>query len=212
MTPVQMIEPAAVDGVRLALTALGTINATGGHAAVNRWLATIRDSKPEIVDLLRGAASERDTFHREAFEERAAILEFDGGYDALPRSSRRSPPAKGNCDARRKSRHPLLTGIEIRVFLGVTENRASKMQSAGNRLLSLQAPFCSFNAVALSDPADLGATVRSLSVFRVGLCVFRHHFAADPDHRQHPLRHDHGHRRRPRGGHRGRGHPKQGNL
>jgi hypothetical protein len=38
----------------------------------------------------------------------------------------------------------VLTGIEIRVFLGVTENRAPNMQCPGDRLPSLQAPFLFF--------------------------------------------------------------------
>lgn len=59
MTPVAIIREAQADGVRLALSATGTIKATGDAAAVNRWLAAIREHKAEIVEALK--ASPADT-------------------------------------------------------------------------------------------------------------------------------------------------------
>lgn len=81
MTPAAIIWGAQADGVMLALSSAGTIKATGDQAAVNRWLAVFRKHKAAIVDALKvspdGTATE--PFDREAFEERAAIAEFDGG-------------------------------------------------------------------------------------------------------------------------------------
>jgi len=67
MTAATIIRDAEGSGVRLTLTAAGTIKILGEEAAVARWLPIIREHKPELVSML------------EAFEERAAILEFDGG-------------------------------------------------------------------------------------------------------------------------------------
>lgn len=53
MTPAAIIREAQADGVRLALSATGTIKATGDAAAVNRWLAAIREHKAEIVEALK---------------------------------------------------------------------------------------------------------------------------------------------------------------
>lgn len=81
MTPAAIIQGAQADGVKLALSPAGTIKATGDGAAVNRWLTMIRERKAEIVEALKvspgGTAYE--PFDSEAWEERAAIAEFDGG-------------------------------------------------------------------------------------------------------------------------------------
>ena len=58
MTPVQIIERAAADGVRLALSPVGTIKASGDQVAVNRWLPAIREHKPGIVAALQEAAND----------------------------------------------------------------------------------------------------------------------------------------------------------
>ncbi len=127
MTPAAIIKEAQADGVKLALSPAGTIKAIGEQAAVNRWLQTIRQHKPEIVaaleeavndlpipsdlehlirragtyweyspedyDLVRDLARrdpeglrralESDKWlamaERETFEERAAIMEYEGG-------------------------------------------------------------------------------------------------------------------------------------
>ena len=52
MTAVTIIREARADGVRLALSPTGSIKATGDGAAVNRWLAVIRESKAEIIEAL----------------------------------------------------------------------------------------------------------------------------------------------------------------
>ncbi len=76
MNPAAIIKDATADGVNLALSPTGTIKATGEQAAVNRWLPIIRDNKPAIVATLRAANEPVDP---EAIEERAAIMEYDGG-------------------------------------------------------------------------------------------------------------------------------------
>ncbi len=58
MTPAAIIERAAADGVRLALSPVGTIKASGDLAAVNRWLPTLREQKPAIVAALREAGND----------------------------------------------------------------------------------------------------------------------------------------------------------
>ena len=55
MTPATIIRAAQSDGVELALSPAGTIKATGDGAAVNRWLAVIREHKAEIIEALAGA-------------------------------------------------------------------------------------------------------------------------------------------------------------
>ena len=58
MTPVQIIERAAADGVRLVLSSVGTIKASGEQVVVNRWLPAIREHKPGIVAALQEAAND----------------------------------------------------------------------------------------------------------------------------------------------------------
>jgi len=53
MTPATIIQEARVDGVRLALSPVGTIKASGDGVAVNRWLTLIREHKTGIVDVLK---------------------------------------------------------------------------------------------------------------------------------------------------------------
>lgn len=89
MTPVEVIQEAQADGVTLALTPAGAIKATGEHAAVNRWLAVIRERKAEIISVLKvdaGAGvppvppkNHTTGIDREAFEEQAADLESEDG-------------------------------------------------------------------------------------------------------------------------------------
>jgi len=55
MNPAAIIQGARSDGVELRLTDAGTIKASGDQAAVSRWLAAIREHKPEIVALLKGS-------------------------------------------------------------------------------------------------------------------------------------------------------------
>ena len=58
MTPATIIREAQAEGVRLALSPSGTIKATGDGAAVNRWLAVIRERKAEIIDALKVSPSD----------------------------------------------------------------------------------------------------------------------------------------------------------
>ena len=73
MTPATIIRAAQADGVKLAPSSVGMIKATGDRTAVNRWLTVIREHKAEIIALLA------EPFDRDAFEERAGIVEFDAG-------------------------------------------------------------------------------------------------------------------------------------
>ena len=57
MTPAAIIQAAAVDGVRLALTEAGTLKTVGHPDAVQHWLPRLREHKAEIVQLL-GAAND----------------------------------------------------------------------------------------------------------------------------------------------------------
>ena len=69
MTPAAIIKNALADGVKLTLSHDGTIKAAGKCNTVNRWVRTIREHKTGIIAAL------------EAYEERAAIMEYDGGLD-----------------------------------------------------------------------------------------------------------------------------------
>ncbi len=82
MTPAAIINEAMADGVSLTISTTGTIKATGDGAAVNRWLPAIREQKAGIVEALKvgaGDTADAEPVDREAWEERAAIAEFDGG-------------------------------------------------------------------------------------------------------------------------------------
>lgn len=56
MTPATIIREAQADGVKLALSTSGTVKVSGDGAAVNRWLAVIRERKPEIINVLEADA------------------------------------------------------------------------------------------------------------------------------------------------------------
>jgi len=80
MSPAEIIEQAAKDGVLLALSPSGSMSVKGVQSAVDHWLPAIRQSKAAIVLLLRPgtdgwSAEDWQVF----FDERAAIAEFDGG-------------------------------------------------------------------------------------------------------------------------------------
>ena len=64
MTATTIIREAQADGVRLALSPTGSIKATGDCAAVNRWLAVLREHKAEIVDVLKMGAGDTATASR----------------------------------------------------------------------------------------------------------------------------------------------------
>ena len=71
MTPPAIIKGALADGVKLTLSPVRTIKAIGEGKAVNRWLPLIREHKTGIIAAL------------ETYEERAAIMEFDGQLDRV---------------------------------------------------------------------------------------------------------------------------------
>lgn len=56
MNPATIIIQATADGVSLALSATGSIKATGKAVAVNRWLSLIREHKVDIISELQAAA------------------------------------------------------------------------------------------------------------------------------------------------------------
>ena len=55
MTPAAIIQAAAADGVRLALTEAGTLKTIGHPDSVQHWLPRLREHKAEIVQLLAAA-------------------------------------------------------------------------------------------------------------------------------------------------------------
>lgn len=64
MTPAAIIDRAQADGVRLSLSPAGTIKATGDGAAVNHWLAVIREHKAAIVEALKVSPGDTATASR----------------------------------------------------------------------------------------------------------------------------------------------------
>lgn len=79
MTPAAIIREAAVDGVCLALSLVGTIKVKGEQAAVTRWLPVIQEHKSELMAELAVNEEDLEGAIQEAAKERSAILEFDGG-------------------------------------------------------------------------------------------------------------------------------------
>lgn len=61
MNPATIVREAQADGVSLSLAPAGTLKATGDGAAVNRWLAAIREHKAEIIVALKAGASDTAT-------------------------------------------------------------------------------------------------------------------------------------------------------
>lgn len=61
MTPMAIIRKAKADGVRIALSAAGSIKATGESDAVNRWLSSIREHKAALVETLLAANDDTAT-------------------------------------------------------------------------------------------------------------------------------------------------------
>ena len=55
MTPLAIIRQAQADGVKLALSPVGTIKAIGRGEAVNRWLPVICERKSEVLAELKVA-------------------------------------------------------------------------------------------------------------------------------------------------------------
>lgn len=81
MKPVDLIAAALADGVTLRIDS-GKLKITGNATAVNRWLPLIREHKVDLLAALKvgaGDTAAAEPFDREAWEERAAIAEYDGG-------------------------------------------------------------------------------------------------------------------------------------
>jgi hypothetical protein len=74
MNPAAIIQQAAADGVKLALSPAGTIKAAGEGAAVNRWLPVIREHKPAIVAALANSLPTISRPRRSANGREAAEL------------------------------------------------------------------------------------------------------------------------------------------
>ena len=55
MTPAAIIQAAAADGVRLALTEAGTLKTIGHPDSVQHWLPRLREHKAAIMQLLAAA-------------------------------------------------------------------------------------------------------------------------------------------------------------
>jgi hypothetical protein len=73
MTPQTIIRGAAADGLSLTISDRGNIRIRGKTEVVTRWAPVLRQYKPEILTALRQAVFDRDDF-----EERAAIMQYDG--------------------------------------------------------------------------------------------------------------------------------------
>jgi len=59
MSAAEILREAAAAGVSLSLTATGTVKAAGAKAAVDSWLAKIKEHKVDIIALLSEAASSK---------------------------------------------------------------------------------------------------------------------------------------------------------
>ena len=59
MTPMTIIERASADGVRLALSPVGTIKAVGTRRAVDKWVPALRKHKPAIIAALKARSRRR---------------------------------------------------------------------------------------------------------------------------------------------------------
>jgi hypothetical protein len=81
MSAATLIERARVAGVTLAVSEAGTLRVVGDRVAVERWLPVLRANKAGIVKLLSEPAPNPPGSDSEAFEERAAIREYDAGYE-----------------------------------------------------------------------------------------------------------------------------------
>lgn len=58
MTPATIIQEAKSEGVKITLSASGSIKAIGDQSAVSRWLPIIKESKPAIIAMLSDAAND----------------------------------------------------------------------------------------------------------------------------------------------------------
>jgi hypothetical protein len=99
MSPAEIIERAAEDGVLLAVLSSGKISAKGGQSAIDRWLPAIRQTKAAIVSLLQPAEGGWSSADWQVFDERAAVIEYDGGAPrAWAEALALLDPARPPCD------------------------------------------------------------------------------------------------------------------
>ena len=75
MNAAAIIREARADGVQLALSASGSIKATGDGVVVNRWLPTIRQHRDEIVEALQCAANDESAMTDQ--DERCILVWLD---------------------------------------------------------------------------------------------------------------------------------------
>ena len=88
MNPEAILIAMRADGISLAISRTGNIAAKGDRQALGRWKHVLSEHKSELLDYLRRAA-------RDSAEERAAIIEYDGGLsrEAAEQLARRAPLA-----------------------------------------------------------------------------------------------------------------------
>lgn len=86
MTPAALIAQAAAEGISLAISETGNIKAVGSGDIVQRWVPVLRQHKATILQALRKTETPHkpSSFDLDEYEERAAIMEYDGG---LPRAA-----------------------------------------------------------------------------------------------------------------------------
>lgn len=86
MTPAAIIAGACADGIVLALAPDGGLTFKGPRRATDKWVPILRATKPAVVAHLNRAAPDSSpwdaTDWHAYYDERAAILEYEGG---LPR-------------------------------------------------------------------------------------------------------------------------------
>jgi hypothetical protein len=104
MSPAEVVERAAGDGVLIALSPSGGVSAKGVQSAVDRWLPAIRQNKAAIIRLLRPGEDGWSTQDwRAFFGERAGIAEFDGGLSRVEAEA----SAFTHCGAEWLNRNPM---------------------------------------------------------------------------------------------------------
>lgn len=81
MNPEVIIKLVSSEGITLSLSSDGLLQVTGGVTALQRQLPILSRYEQALTAALAAPAHQPAPFDEEAFEERAAICEFDGGLD-----------------------------------------------------------------------------------------------------------------------------------